>query len=276
MSATQIKSLGIIAGKGVLPKILLDHCVEKGIAPVVVCFDGQENKSVINDNHPTLITHFGAAGQIINFFKQHNISDLVLIGGMKRPSFQEIRPDLKGVSILAKIGLKSLGDNSLLTLLKKELEHEGFTLHGIQNFCDDLLVPQGPLGKHNVPKSMIKTVEIGIKASQELGRLDIGQAVIAQQQQIIGVEGVEGTDALIERCAPLLKAGKNAVLIKTRKPQQDKNLDLPTIGIQTIENAYKAGLDGIVIHAENMLIIDSKTVAERADTYKMFVVGTDI
>lgn len=276
MSATQIKSLGIIAGQGVLPKVLLDHCNQNNIKPVVVCFEGQENESVLDDNHPQLITHFGAAGQVINFFKKNQVSDLVMIGGMKRPSFQEIKPDLKGVSILAKIGLKSIGDNNLLNLLKAELESEGFKLHGIHSFCNDLLVPQGPLGKYDIPKSMIKTVEIGIEASQELGRLDIGQAVIAQQNQIIGVEGVEGTDALIERCATLLKPRRQAVLVKTRKPQQDKSLDLPTIGVETVENAHKAGLDGVIIHAENMLIIDSKTVAERADTYKMFVVGMDI
>jgi len=90
---------------------------------------------------------------------------------------------------------------------------------------------------------------------------------------VLGVEAIEGTDALIKRCASLKKSGKGGVLVKTCKPQQDKDLDLPTIGVETIQHAHEAGLSGIAVHAGKAFLLDGQEVAKTADAYKMFVIG---
>ncbi len=278
MPATQeinINKLGIIAGGGSLPAYLISVCKDKGIEPFIVGFDGQTNPDIMSGN-----THIwaglGSVGKVIKFFKSKDVSDLVLIGGVKRPSFTEIKPDLKAVKMLSKIGLRALGDNDLLCLLKSELEGEGFILRAIHDFCDDLLVTQGAIGCYNLEPEDRINIELGLKVSQAIGAMDIGQSVIVQNGMVIGVEAVEGTDELIKRCAPLLQSGRGGILVKTCKPQQDKALDMPTIGVQTVKNAYKAGLCGIALQADNVLVSDLKNVAKYADEYKMFVIGTSV
>ncbi len=269
------QKLGIIAGAGTLPESLISACKEMGIEPYVIGFKGHTNPDAMNHGHH-LWSRFGAAGKIIKYLKQNGVKDLVMIGAIKRPSLSEIKPDLKAAKIMTGIGFRALGDNSLLTSIKKALEKEGFSLHPIQKFCEDLVVREGPLGQYSFLPEDETDIELGIKASQQIGALDIGQSIIIQNGIILGVEAVEGTDDLIMRCAALQKKGRGGILIKTCKPQQDKALDMPTIGTNTIKNAYDAGLSGIALHANNVIVADAKNVAKKADQYKLFVVGIPI
>ncbi len=270
-----INKLGIIAGGGELPAYLIFICKQKNIEPFIVGFEGQTSKDIMIGNKH-LWANIGSAGKIIDFFKSNKVTDLVLIGGVKRPSFKEIKPDLKAVKILSKIGFRAMGDSDLLSALKKELELEGFTLHAMHDFCDDLLVKEGVIGSYSPKPEHKVDIELGLKVSQEIGAMDIGQSVIVQNGMVIGVEAVEGTDALINRCAALLQNGGGGILVKTCKPQQDKALDMPTIGVNTIINAHKAGLCGIVLQAGNVIVVDVKNIAKYADKYKIFVVGVSI
>ncbi len=275
----QIKKLGIIAGGGHLPAYLLDVCESKGISVYVVALNGQCDEALI-ESHPKnqiIWTGLGSAGKTIEFFKQNEISDLVMIGNVKRPKLSQIKPDFKAMQILSRIGFKALGDNSLLSALKDELEKDGFTVRGIQDFCDQLLMPRGALGDYESSPNDQATIELGIRKSQEIGAKDIGQSVVVQGDQIIGVENTKGTDNLIKRSSSLLNPDHGGgILVKTCKPQQDTALDLPTIGVNTIQNAHEAGLKGIVLHAGYTLLVDPKSIAEYANKYRVFVIGVDI
>ncbi len=270
-----INKLGIIAGGGELPAYLIFICKQNNIEPFIVGFEGQTSKDIM-DGNTHLWANIGSVGEIIDFFKSNKATDLVLIGGVKRPSFKEIKPDLKAVKILSKIGFRALGDNDLLSALKKELELEGFTLHAMHDFCDDLLVKEGVIGTYASKPEHDSDIELGLRVSQEIGAMDIGQSVIVQNGMVIGVEAVEGTDALINRCSALLQNGGGGILVKTCKPQQDRALDMPTIGVNTIINAHKAGLCGIVLQAGNVIIVDAKNLAKIADEYKIFVIGVSV
>jgi len=94
-----------------------------------------------------------------------------------------------------------------------------------------------------------------------------------QQGLVLGVEGIEGTDELIRRCAGYKRKGSGGVLVKLRKPQQDMRIDLPTIGVNTIENIHNSGLAGVAVHAGNALIMDENKVIERANEYGVFIKG---
>ncbi len=267
--------IGIIAGGGSLPSYLISVCKEKNITPFIVGFEGQTNSDIMSGNSH-LWADFGSVGKIVKFFKSNGVSNLVLIGGVKRPPFSEIKPDLKAIKILSKIGMRALGDNDLLSALKAELELEGFALHAMHDICDDLLIAKGSIGRYSPKLEHEIDIELGLRVSQAIGAMDIGQSVIVQNGMIIGVEAVEGTDALIQRCTDLLQNGGGGVLVKTCKPQQDQALDMPTIGVDTIINAHKAGLCGIVAQADNVIIVDLKNVAKYADKYKIFVSGVPI
>ena len=271
-----ISRLGIIAGGGDLPAHLIARCKVLNIEPYIIAFNGQTNSEILDDELTHLWVGLGCAGKIINFFKSHDVHDLVMIGGVHRPSFSEIRPDFKGIQILSRIGFRALGDDGLLDALKNELELEGFNLHGFYDFCDKFLVSEGLLGVCSPNQNDQVTIDLGLRISQEIGALDIGQSVVVQQGLVIGVEGVEGTDALIQRCAPLLKKGRGGILVKTCKPQQDSRLDMPVIGETTIKMAHDHGLVGVVLHTGKMIVVDPKNVAKCADQHNIFVLGTSI
>lgn len=105
------------------------------------------------------------------------------------------------------------------------------------------------------------------------GNTGMNDLVVVQQGLVLGVEGIEGTDKLITRCAEYKRKGKAPVLVKLRKPQQDMRIDLPTIGTKTVENARRSGFKGLAIHAGNTLIVNEKEVIKLADKYGMFIKG---
>jgi DUF1009 family protein len=278
MSATKesrIKTLGIIAGGGALPARLVHACKQRDIEMFLVGFEGQTDPALC-EGHNYLMTRIGAAGQIIKTLKAHHIKDLVLIGSIRRPSLVELKPDLRTAEFFARLGLRSLGDNDLLRALREELENEGFTIHGVQEFAEDLLAGEGIIGRYKPKKADQVDIDRGIELSQMLGAYDVGQSVIVQEGIVLGVEAAEGTDSLIRRCSALKRKGRGGVLVKTCKPQQDHDLDLPTIGPQTVLNCAEAGLAGIVIESGHSLILDCQKVVELANKNKMFIVGIKV
>ncbi len=275
LTDADMETLGIIAGGGVLPERLLHACDKRGITPFVIGFEGQTDPSVcLGRNH--LWTRIGAAGQIINTLKSHQIRDLVLIGSLRRPSIHELKPDMRTARFFARLGVRSLGDDGLLKAIRHELENEGFVIHGVQDFADNLIAGEGAVGRTKPKKSDWTDIDRGLEVSRMLGALDVGQSVVVQEGIVLGVEAAEGTDSLIRRCANIKRAGRGGVLVKTSKPRQDRDLDLPTVGPKTVELCAEAGLAGIVMQAGSTLLIDPQDVADIADKRNLFVVGVDL
>lgn len=272
---SQIPVLGIMAGGGALPGRLAQACESLGIKPFIVAFEGQTDMSIL-PGRAHMVGRMEKAGKFIKTLKAHNVKDLVLIGGIRRPHLSELRPDLFTAGFLMRLGLRALGDSDMLSAIRAELEKQGFRLHGVHEFVQDLLMQEGTVGKHKPGKADWVDIERGIEVSQHIGKLDIGQSVIVQGGIVLGVEAAEGTDELIRRCGFLKRKGPGGVLVKTCKPQQDRNLDLPTIGPDTVLNASLAGLAGIAIQAGDSLLIDPQKVAEIADRNNMFVIGINI
>jgi DUF1009 family protein len=269
---SSIKKLGILAGGGELPFVLLEACKAQGIEPFVIAFEGQAD-AALTDGYNHLWTRLGALNTVFKTLKSHGISDLVLIGSIRRPSMAEIRPDLKATKFLAKAGVKALGDDGMLKALRDLFEEEGFALHGMHQFAQQLLAPEGVIGRSKPAKDDWEDIERGVEVLTGMGALDVGQAVIVQEGLVLGVEAVEGTGGLIERCKPLKRKGRGGVLVKLCKAQQDRNLDLPTVGPKTIEMAAACGLNGVVIHAGQSLLLNAEQVAKIADQHNMFVYG---
>lgn len=270
----EIKVLGIVAGGGSLPGILADACEQQGITPFMVGIEEQVDPQILS-GRDHVIFRLGLAGKMIASLKEHKAWDLVLIGAIKRPSLSSLRPDLKTAAFFARLGLKALGDNDMLAAVREELEGEGFTIHGVHEFVQELLAPEGVIGRHKPSKQDEIDIDRGFKVSQMIGRLDIGQSAIVENGIVLGVEAAEGTDGLIRRCAALKKKDKGGVLIKSCKPQQDKDLDLPTIGPETVRACAESGLHGIAVHARQTLITDIDSVRTLADEHKVFVTGVE-
>ncbi|MBU0800041.1 MAG: UDP-2,3-diacylglucosamine diphosphatase LpxI, partial [Alphaproteobacteria bacterium] len=253
---------------------LIIACEQKGIEVFIVAFDGQTDPAILK-GRPHIVTRLGAAGRIINTLKSHAIRDIVMIGSIRRLTFAELRPDMRALGIVMRNGLRArgVGDDGLLRVLRQEFERDGLRFHGVQSFVADLLAEAGILGRHKPDKNDMAQITRGIKVVRALGALDVGQAAILQEGIVLGVEGAEGTDEMIRRCAAYRHKGRGAVLVKLSKPQQDTALDLPTIGPDTVNLCAHAGMAGIVVEAGRSLILDPQDVVALADKNGLFIMA---
>ncbi len=263
--------VGILAGGGDLPLRVADACVTQSRAVFVVVFEGQGDAAAFEArdvNHATI--RLGAAGKAISRLRDEGCETLVMAGTIRRPSLKDLRPDWWAMKFFATSGAASMGDDGLLRALIKALEDEGFDVCGADAFLPSLLMPEGLLGTVSMD-SFADDVTFGITAARQLGGEDKGQAVVVRGSKIIAEEGPDGTDAMLARLAENSNVG--GVLCKTLKPGQERRADLPTVGRSTVENAARAGLDGIAVDAKNAFMMDLDDTVAAADAHNMFIVG---
>jgi UDP-2,3-diacylglucosamine hydrolase len=273
MSSSPSPKLGIIAGGGTAPRRVIEACRAQGREFFVVCLKGQADDNVAS-NAPHVWLSLGAYGKLRELITSENIREIVMIGRVRRPSLRELKPDWQTIKALAKIGLHLLGDDALLRAIGRTIEQEcGVRVIGVQEILGGILLREGRLGSHGPDKIAESDIARGVAVARALGSVDVGQSVVVQQGLVLGVEAIEGTDALIARCKDLKREGAGGVLVKLAKPQQDDRYDLPTIGPDTIEAAAKAGLSGIAAEADRSLLIDGDRVKQLADEKGLFVVG---
>lgn len=261
-----IKKLGIIAGGGSLPFQLAEACKAQGIDPFIIGFEGQTERAPVQ-----LWTRLGKAGLVLQTLKTQGIHDIVMIGAMKRPALIQLWPDLRTVRFYLKVGFRALGDDGFLKALRHEFESEGLHVHGVHRFMPELLAPEGLLTETKPGEGDEAAIRLGIRESQRIGALDIGQSIIVLGDKILGVEGKRGTKALIQEYG-----GFGSILVKTCKPQQDRDLDLPTIGPATVAQCAAAGMAGIVIEAGASIVAERDKLVDAADAAGIFVYGARV
>jgi DUF1009 family protein len=267
-------TLGIIAGSGDLPRRLIAACRAQGRACFVLALQDQTDAATVQDV-PHSWNRLGAAQEALDALHGAGVVEIVLAGHMKRPSLTSLKPDVKGAAMLARIGLRAFGDDSILRALKSELEREGFRIVGPDSILSSLLAGSGPFGTHRPDEAAQADIARGIEVARALGSVDVGQAVVVQQGIVLGVEAVEGTDALLQRVEHLRREGPRGVLVKLAKPAQDRRMDLPTIGPETVRRAEQAGLAGIADETGGTLILDRDEMVRLADAAGLFVLGLE-
>lgn len=267
------KKLGIIAGGTKMPQLLIDYCLDIGRDFFVLAIEGNADKAIFSPRVPHKWIRIGQAGTGFKIFADEGVEEVVMIGTIHRPTLADLVPDLRTAAFFAKIGMKSLGDDGILRALVKEIESENMRVVGIHEVLPHLLVKEGVLTKKHPDKQAEADILRGVEVAESLGKLDVGQSVVVQQGLVLGVEGIEGTDELVRRCGEYKRKGAGGVLVKLRKPQQDMRIDLPTIGVNTVENIHAAGLRGLAIHAGNALVVDEDEVIRLADKYGIFIKG---
>lgn len=270
------RKLGIIAGGGKIPQMLIDECLQQQADFVVLGIEGNADKDLFNQaTYPYKWIRLGQAGTGFKYFAEQKVQDVVMIGTIRRPTVFDLVPDLRTTAFFAKVGAKALGDDGLLRALVSEIEADGMKVKGVHEVMPQLLIREGILTKKRPAQKEIIDIKRGIEAALTLGKLDIGQAVVVQHGLVLGVEGIEGTDELIRRCKDYRRKGDGGILVKLRKPQQDMRIDLPTIGPRSVERAHETGLNGLVVHAGNGLMVDEEETIKLANKYGMFIIGVN-
>jgi UDP-2,3-diacylglucosamine hydrolase len=274
--------IGLFAGRGDLPLKIIAHCHEKRQPLFLVAFEGQTDPEFViqHQSHIAghLWTHFGAVGKTLRYLKANKVTHVVMAGSMSRPSLLELKLDWKGTQWFAKMGfakmgLKTSGDDGLLSSIVQLLKSEGLNVLSATDILENLLAPEGVLGSYQPEEADWQDILKGKEIAHLLGIGDIGQAVVVQQGLVLGVEAIEGTESLLSRCAHLRREGRGGVLVKMAKPNQNRAVDLPTIGVATIQQAKAAGLQGIAVESGSTQILDQKAVIKAADEAGLYLIG---
>lgn len=276
--------LGLIAGKGCLPLKVIEKClVEHRAIYVIFIRDNYEPELYRDLQIDSDVVSLGAVGECVKLLKQHEVEEVVMVGGVKRPSFSSILPDAMGISLVSRITKnKIFGDNNTLKIVVEFFRENGFTVVGVDKVLERILAPLGlinniqPCWKDEYG-NLQTDIDIGVEVLATIGKYDIGQAVIVQQGQIIAIEGIEGSDQLIQRSKDLLYLeGRAGIFVKIKKANQINDADLPTIGVTTVLNVAKSGLQGIVVEAEKTIIVNLTDTIRKADELGIFILGIDV
>ncbi|MBW9053520.1 LpxI family protein [Rhizobium mesosinicum] len=273
--------LAIIAGGGLLPSYVAEAARLAGEDPVIVILKDESDRRWDGFDHAMI--GIGDFASLDRLFKKYGIGRVVMSGSVRRrPEWREVRPTLRiltGVPAAIRT-LLSGGDDTVLQMVIKLIEGRGLRVVGAHEIAPDLLTTAGPLGAVSPNKEDYRDIERAGEAAEVLGGLDIGQGAVSIGGRVVAVEGVEGTDGMLERVAVLRAAGRislrrRGVLVKLCKPQQDIRADLPAIGVSTILNAKAAGLAGVAIEAGRSLVLDRDALIKAADENGLFVCGID-
>ncbi len=270
----EFSPLGIIAGSGSLPGEIIEACTKQKRPVFVVGFEGGTDMTPYL-HHPHACVRLGAVEELFHHLNAGGVKDLVMAGGIKRPSLSSLKPDARGAKLIARMGMAFFGgDDALLRQLILFFEEEGFRVLRIHDILPDVLAQPGTLGKVSPSRHAMPDIEIGIAAARALGARDAGQAVVVENGQLLAEEDENGTEALLAKCALLRKSrAPSGILVKAKKPQQEDRADLPAIGIHTVQQAHAAGLAGIAVEAGSTIIIDSHATTALADKHRLFLYG---
>lgn len=272
--------LGIIAGGGELPVRIAEHCRAQD-APYFVARIAPLTSAALS-SHPGADAPLDRMGERFAALKAAGCDAVVLAGAVKRPDFATFDPDERTREMLPRIlPAAAQGDDALLRALVAECEAEGFRVVGADEVFGGLLAPQGSLGAIAPDAAALADIERGAALVTALGAFDVGQGAVICAGLALAVEAQEGTDAMLQRVAGLPEAIRGAtnarrgVLVKRPKPTQERRIDLPVIGVATIDGAARAGLAGVAVQAGGALIVDRDAVVARADALGLFVYGFD-
>jgi len=271
--------LAIVAGGGDLPRRVAEQARRSGRDPFVVGLKGFVEQALLADfGGPELSV--GELGRLIQLMKKEGCKEMVFAGSLKRPDFASLKLDLKGVQSLPKIlAAAKKGDDALLRSVMDIFADAGFRIIGAEEVLDDLRVVAGPLGAISPTAEHWPDIRRAAEVAKVSGSLEIGQGAISCAGLILAVEAQEGTDGMLARIpelAPEIRGTPDArrgVLVKRPKPQQEMRIDLPTIGVTTVEGAARAGLAGIAVQARAALVVDREAVAAAADAAGIFIYG---
>ncbi len=282
-AAAEAAPLGILAGGSGVPSEIAAAVTARGGGVHIVGIEGEADHGI--EKFPHTWVNLGGIGAMIRAFRQNGCREIVIIGRVRRPHLASIRPDLGfWTSLPALLPLLRGGDDAILRLVVGFFERHGLKVVGAHEAAPELIAPVGVLGRHRPDAADREAIGRCMEALTLLGPFDAAQAAVGYEGGLIAVEGADGTDAMLRRLAvpnalkrhPLAASGaRRAVLVKMPKPAQERRIDLPAIGPETMRRAAAAGLAGIAVASGQTLFAERGLAIEFADDAGLFVVGLE-
>jgi len=263
-------SIGIIAGGGRFPFMVASSARKKGFRVVAVAHRGDTDPALADNVDKIIWIKLGQLGKLIGSFKKERVHKALMAGTItKSRMFGKAKPDLKGLSLIPRIAV--LHDDGILRAVAAELAKEGIEIVSSTHYLPELLAPKGCLTKKRPGKKEEAEIQFGWKVAKELGRLDVGQCVVVRNKTVLALEAIDGTNETIKRGGRI--AGKDAVIVKVSKPDQDLRFDVPSVGLETIKVMSQVKASVLAVEAGKTLIFDKSEMIEYADSLGICVVS---
>ena len=277
--------LGLIAGNGRFPFLLLDAARAQGIAVVVAAIKEETDLEIEmraqNDAGVTVYwLSLGELSKLIETFHKESVTRAVMAGqGKHKQIFSSIRPDWRLAKLL--LNLRTRNTDMLLGAVAKVLGDEGIELISSTAFLEPLLAEEGVLTQRAPSEDERKNIEYGLGVARAVAGFDIGQTVVVAAQACVAVEAMEGTDAAIERAGELMGSldaeastlERKLTVVKVAKPNQDMRFDVPVIGMRTIEAMRRAGASCLSVEAGRTLLFDREHLLDAANKAGLAIVA---
>jgi len=273
--------IGLIAGNGSFPLLVLDAACAQGFDVIVAAIKEEASSEI--EAHGAVAVHWlslGELSKLIETFHKEGVTRAIMAGQVRHKQiFSSIRPDWRLAKLLLSLGTRNT--DSLLGAVAKTLADEGITLENSTTFLEPLLAAAGVLTRREPTQQEKKNIEYGRAVARHLAQYDIGQTVVVAESACLAVEAMEGTDATIERAGELMRslAGEASTLsrgltvVKIAKPNQDMRFDVPVVGAKTIEVMRRAGATCLALDAAKCLLLDGKAIIMAADSANITIVA---
>ena len=271
--------LGLIAGNGRLPFIVADGARKAGVKVVCVGLDGSVDPALSGMVDVFFTGAVARPGGWMRKLRKYRVKETIMVGAVSKTRLFDpwkiIKnlPDWRALRIWYwRLRKSDKRNDSVLNAIAEELATGEIILEDSTMYCKEHLASEGVMTKCQPPATVAEDIEFGWEIVKKIGELDIGQAIVVKEKEVIAVEAIEGTARMLERAADLCKKG-GWTLIKTAKPEQDMRFDVPCIGTETVESIAKSGGKCIVVEKGKTIIIDKPETLALADSLSIPIVG---
>ncbi len=265
--------LGLLAGRGELPRLLVEAAQGMGWNVVAITFDQESYDQLAGIADKTHRIGLAQAGKTIETLKAAGCKKVTFIGKVdKRVLYENPKFDMKALSILRRLDLKS--DDALMIGIVDALERDGFEVADQSTMLKSLMPrPQLFTTREPTPEQE-NDIAFGLRMAKGIGALDIGQTVVVKEGAVVAVEAIDGTDETIKRAGPLCKGG--GVVCKVAKPQQDQRFDIPTVGLGTVASMVEAEMTVLAIEAGATIVVGLEKVITACDLHGIVFVARSV
>ena len=261
--ADRCETLGLIAGAGEFPRLVVEGAKRAGLRVVLVGLRGCYDPALAARADAAYEAGIAKLGRWIRIFRREGVRQAIMAGQVKKARMLDLPPWRAWLAYLPdwtsiKVWYFRTADrrnDTLLRAVADEMRMRGVELTDSTKYCPEAMAGEGLLATKALSPAQQADAELGWKIAKEMGRLDVGQSVAIKDKDVIAVEAIEGTDAMIARAGALCKHG-GWTLVKVAKPNQDMRFDVPTIGPDTVRRLAEARAAALVVEAGRTLILE--------------------
>jgi len=266
------KKLGLIAGNGSFPFLVLEGARKAGVEVAVAAIREETDPQIETVADNVTWVGVGQLGKMLRFFKNEGVEKAIMAGQVKHVQiFSSSIPDLRMVKMLLRLPRKNT--DALIGAVADELASEGIELIDSTHFLNDYLPGAGTLTKRAPDERERGDIEYGLEVAHEIARLDLGQTIVVRDRACVAIEAMEGTDAVIRRAGELARG--RLTIVKIAKPDQDMRFDVPVVGLSTIQTMIDAGATCLCLTAGKTLMFEGDEMFALANKNKIAIVAVE-